>query len=255
MPIQILNGVRSLPGSNGSPQRGSSKVFPKAGRLGSGAYYPGAPNSPRIQGNPFGPNQEPVSTRTSTAAPREFGSRSNAGNGTTPFDSRVTVGASATHPNSGFRNISKQNRVMAISTNTGGRVESPYGVNPVVQPHERNQLHHKKQRTVHHTAFGASNILPSDTAFQRRPATELPRNPRRPQQFVLREQFDTKTGLPNSGGTPFTHKSADTFTPSFVSHNQLWTDPNNSFYGGASNALGQGTGKGRWAVVKHGAAG
>src|SRR5215472_7083801 len=124
------------------------KTFPKSGRLATGAYFRGTDqgNSDQIRGNPFGPNTAPLATRKTTTGPRAFGSRSNAGNGTSPFDSRLTLGADSSHPNTGFHNVAKQNTVMAISTNTGGRVESPFRPNPVVQPHERNRLIHKKVR-------------------------------------------------------------------------------------------------------------
>lgn len=247
----------STKAAHGIQNLNGGKTFPKAGRLATGAYFRGTDqgNSDQIRGNAFGPNAEALAQRRTTTGPRNFGSRSNAGNGTSPFDSRLTLGQDSTHPNSGFHMISKQNYVMPISSNTGGRVESPFGVNPVVQPHERNMLHAKKARTTHHASSGGGNsVLPTDTAFQRRPPQQIPRNPRVPQQQVLRVQFEAN-GLPKSSGPAFSHESSGTFVPSFTSRNQLWTDPNQSFLKGQHNPIANATGAGRWQVVKRGAAG
>jgi hypothetical protein len=189
-------------------------------------------------------------------SPRPFGLRSNAGNGTMPTDSRLKLGADATHPNVGFHLTSTQNRVPAISPNTGGKVESPwlrYSKNPVIQPNEKHKLHHKKVSKVHHTAFGASRVLQSDTAFQRVHPKEKPRTPIHVQQNVLRSQFD-QSGMPKTEGPKFSHNSAGNFVPSFVSRQQVWYDPNNSFQAGHMNLSGR-VGAGRWQTVKRGAAG
>jgi hypothetical protein len=222
MPIKNLNG---------------GKTFPKRGRLGSGAYFPGNVNAPRIRGTVFGPNIAPLAQ--DTTVPRgdvPFGTRSNAGNGTSPFDSRLTVGDTAVHPNIGFRTISVQNKIEAQSPNSRGLVESPFGVNPVVQPHERHRLMHNKQTRTHKTAFGASHVLPSDTAFKRIHPTEKPRPPIRAQQNVVRVQQRTPV-------------------PSFSSRQNLWYDPNNSFQKGQVNSIAGGVGAGRWHTIKRGAAG
>ena len=239
MPIQILNGVRSSSGAH-PPQRGSSSVFPKRGRLATGSYFPGDQSrSEQIRGNCFGPNTAPLATRQAIAPERAFGTRSNAGNGSTPFDSRVTLGATETHPNAGFHVMALNSYVPPIASNTGGKVERLIGVvNPVVQPHERNVLLHNKARKTHHAAFGASHVLPSDTAFRRIHPKEKPRAPVRPQTYTLKVMRNPSTRV-----------------PSFTSRNNLWVDPNNSFLQGVHNPIAGGTGAGRWQTVKRGAGG
>jgi hypothetical protein len=216
VPIKNLNG---------------GKTFPKKGRLGSGAYWPaGVP----IAGNIFAPNSEVLPTATPTA-PRLFGSPSNAGNNTQFGQNRVTSGATATHPNAGFGNISQQNRVPAMVRNGyTGEFETPYETNPVIQPHERNALPFRKVFGPHHTVSGASRVMPSDTPFHPLPPVQRPKPQIRPQVNVLR--------VPRSQQR------------SFVSRNNLWVDPNNSFIGGRPNVHGE-IGAGRWQMVKRGAAG
>jgi len=220
--IQILNGGRN---------------FPKRGRLGTGAFFPGdQSNSDQIRGNVFGPNQAALALQRGIGAPRQFGTRSNAGNGTMPTDSRLTLGATETHPNAGFHRVSLQNFVPAISSNTGGRVESPFGPQPVIQPQTRNRLHFKKAIRTHHTTSGASRFMPVDTAFRRDPPPQKPRPPINPQNYTLQIMRTDPI-------------------PSFTSSQNLWYDPNNSFQKGQVNSIAGGVGKGRWHVVKRGAAG
>lgn len=224
MPIKNLNG---------------GKTFPKKGRLGSGAYWPkGVP----IAGNVFAPNSA-VRVTPAPVAPRLFGSPSNAGNNTQFGQNRVTTGQTATHPNAGFQNVSQQNRVAPMQLDGyNGRFQSPFlsnrdpalVQNTVIQPHERNRLPYKKVFGPHHTVSGASRVMPSDTAFHPVPPVQAPRNTIKVQTQVLR--------VPRSQQR------------SFISRNNLWVDPNNSFIGGRTNIHGE-TGAGRWQTVKRGAAG
>jgi len=206
------------------------KTFPKRGRLGSGAYWPkGVP----IAGNVFGPNSDQNLIPT-PPAPRPFGSPSNAGNGTRAGESRVTLGANVVHPNSGQLPISKMNYVPAMTIQGNNQqFQTPYDANPVVQPHERNSFMHKV-RPLYYTASGVSRTMPADTAFKRNPPKKMPRPRVAPQQNVLR--------IPRAQQA------------SFVSRNNLWVDPNNSFLQGRPNINGD-VGRGRWSTIKRGAAG
>jgi hypothetical protein len=206
------------------------KTLPKRGRLGSGAYYPrGVP----IAGNIFGPNTEQALTST-PSAPRVFGTPTNAGNGTQFGQNRVTLGADLEHPNAGNLPISKIPKVPAFTIGGNGQHESPYGVNntPVIQPQERNFLR-RKITPIYKMQSGAGRTVMSDTAFHRKPPKVAPRTPPPPQQYVLRDAARI---------------------PSFVSRNNQWSDPNNSFQGGKRNIHGE-IGRGRWRVIKRGAAG
>jgi hypothetical protein len=217
VPIKNLNG---------------GKTFPKRGRLGSGAYYPrGVP----IAGNIFGPNSDIPKVPTAPAS-RPFGSPSNAGIGTRFDQNRVTLGQGQPHPNAGFNTISHQNRVPSFTIDGQGNVEVPTGPARSAQPHERNVLPHRKVLGIYRTAFGASRSMPSDTAFHPLPAKERPKPPANPPIQILKVQ---RSGAKVS---------------SFISRNNLWSDPNNSFLSGLPNINGD-KGRGRWSTIKRGAAG
>jgi hypothetical protein len=223
LPIQITAG---------------GKTFPKKGRLGSGAYWPAS--SP-IPGNIFGPNNDVPMTPTSPTEGRKFGSPSNAGNGTQFGQNRVTLGAGLPNPNAGQNNVTQQNKVPSFTysaTTTGMNVpQSPFGAQnaPVIQPHERNSLPTRKVFGIHRTASGASRLLPSDTPFHPIAVAQKAKPPIRQQTNVLNV---VRTSHPAS----------------FISRNNLWTDPNGSFMSGHTNVNGE-VGRGRWTTVKRGAAG
>lgn len=217
MPIQNLNG---------------GKTYPKRGRLGSGAYWPaGVP----IAGNIFGPNTQVAMTPTPPAS-RPFGSPGNAGNNTQFGQNRVTSGAGFVNPNVGQNPVAQQNKTPPFTRDGSGNELSPFGANPVIQPHERNRLPHKKIFGHYRTVSGASRTLPSDTAFHRVPPKERAPVPPQPQNYTLQQT--------RNGGVA-----------SFSSRNNLWVDPNNSFQGGVVNPIAGGVGRGRWSTIKKGAAG
>lgn len=210
-----------------------SKVSVKRGRLGSGSYWPaGTP----ISGNVWGPNTH-IPMTNAIPADRPFGSPGNAGNGTWTGQSRVTTGLDLPHPNAGFQRTSLQNKVPAITRDGDGTYRTPHGPNPVIQPHEKNSLMHRKVLGIYRTVSGASRTLPSDTAFHRVPPKEKPKPIPTPQTNTLK--------IMNSKAAP----------PSFVSRNTLWYDPNNSYLGGKPQAISGEHGRGRWSTIKRGAAG
>jgi hypothetical protein len=188
-------------------------------------------------GNVFGPATEIGFTNPPTADNRPFGSPTNAGNGTQFGQSRVNTGVGKPHPNANFLTISKQPHVPPFTRNGSSSIEeSPFGLNPVIQPHERNHLATRKIFGHFRTASGASRTLPSDTAFNRVPPKNRPHNPRPPQNYTLNLVRQKQVG------------------PSFVSRGAMWMDPHQSLVMDHKNLNGI-TGKGRWNTVKKGAAG
>lgn len=211
---------------------GKAKVAVKRGRLGAGSYWPaGTP----IAGNCFGPNTHIPMTNPIPAA-RPFGSPGNNANFTRSDQGRLG-GGDLPHPNESFHRTALQNSVPALTKDGDGTFRTPRGPNPVIQPHEKNSLPHKKQFGIYHTAFGASRTLPSDTAFHRVPPKEKPKAKPQPQTNT--------TALMKTKAAP----------PSFVSRNHLWSDPNQSFLHGRTNPVNGETGRGRWSTTKRGAAG
>jgi hypothetical protein len=244
----MSTGLRNQNVAGGIRNNSGGKTLPKAGRLGSGSYYP---NGSPIKVNPFGPNNEsskltPVQPPTG-GSDRVFGSPSNAGNNTQFGQNRVTSGQTATHPNSHFRDISKQPSVLPFTADgftqkpqTPFMQATPKGTiqNYTIQPHERNSLlRNKVWQPKFHAAMGTQRNLPTDTAFVRVPPVENPPARRPVQQYTLNLTRQKQTG------------------PSFTSRNNLWYDPNNSFQSGASQTANGTVGKSRWSTVKRGAAG
>lgn len=210
----------------------AGKTFPKKGRLGSGAYWPkGVP----IPGNIFGPNAY-VQTTPAPPTPRHFGAPSNAGNNTQFGQSRVTTGQEMVHPNAGSYSRTVAAKIPAMMINGATQTfENPRSANPVIQPHERNTLHSRKVFGAHRMAMGAGRVMPVDTAFKRVPPAQLPQPPATPQNnttAIVRAQHP----------------------PSFMTRNNLWFDPNNSFLQGKTNVHGD-VGRARWNTIKRGAAG
>jgi hypothetical protein len=149
----------------------------------------------------------------------------------------VLSGAGLPHPNQHFRNVAKQNFVSPPFFRNGrGEMVSHFGDSAtVIQPHTRNTLAKKTVSRTYKTQFGASEAMPSDTAFHRNPPTETQKPIPLPATYVLR--------VPRS------------MVASFVSKNNQWMDANNSFTGGLPSVGTGDTGRGRWQTVKRGAAG
>jgi hypothetical protein len=209
---------------------GKSKTSVKRGRLGAGSYWPkGVP----IAVNVFGPNTD-VQHIPTPPAPRAFGTPGNVANFTRADQGRLGGGDLA-HPNAGFNRTTLQNIVPALTKDGDGNFRNPFGKNPVIQPHEKNSLPHRKVFGVYRTVSGASRTLPSDTAFHRVPPKEKPKPQTLPQTNTLRVMQRRPI-------------------PSFVSRNHLWSDPHNSFLHGRANPITGEVGRGRWSTTKKGAA-
>lgn len=103
---------------------------------------------------------------------------------------------------------------------------------PNIQPQERGTFFQKKIFPVDNMKFGGSKTDPSDTTFHPMPERKI----------------RSVTGKS-------AHDGAHVSTVSFPSHNNLWSDPHNSFIGGRTTAGNPGNvGVGRWALAKKGAA-
>jgi hypothetical protein len=141
------------------------------------------------------------------------------------------------HPNarqkdvSTHQNTTAQIQQAANSTTLVDTIPQNENTQHAVQeigPHERGKFFPTKIIPVHKTQFGADGSKQSNTAFHKRPQEIIPRS------------------MPVSAVRAARHN----FYPSFVTNNNLWGDPNNSFLGGRHNSLGQGNGSGRWTVTK-----
>jgi hypothetical protein len=124
-----------------------------------------------------------------------------------------------------------QNTQFAVATTA--QATRAHGTNDVqIQPNEKGKFWKTKIPSVSKMQFGAGGDKASNTPF----------HPRK-QKVAPRVQ---------------PHSSQDgerTDAPSFVSDNNNWYDPNNSFIAGQTNTVGGVTGTGRWHTVKRGAAG
>jgi hypothetical protein len=211
---------------------GRSKVSVKRGRLGSGSYWPkGVP----IAGNVFGPNTDQILPNNPPPAV-PFGTPGNNANFTRADQGRLG-GTTFPHPNAGFNRTTLQNKVPAITRDGDGIYRNPFGHNPVIQPHEKNSLPHRKIFGVYRTVSGVSNTLPVDTAFHRVPPKERPKPIVHPQVSI--------PAVMSSRERP----------SSFVSRNHLWSDPNQSYLAGRVSPVNGEIGRGRWSTTKKGAAG
>lgn len=130
-------------------------IAPRAGRLGSGAYFDGA--TP-IEGDPFGDEH------------RDYSPFEVEGGLKMPDNRTLTLYA---HPQQGRRNVTKQ-EVFAPATIFYTEQVS-VGEAPNIQPHEKGTFFALKHASLGATKFGAAGSETSDTAFHRNPRRELPR--------------------------------------------------------------------------------
>jgi hypothetical protein len=117
------------------------------------------------------------------------------------------------------------------ATSNSGRLVNPSTDLTMVGPHERGAFFGRRAQPIVKTQFGASTDKQSDTSFHK-----VPKKVFRPQQ--------------SSGRT-----GERTNSPSFTSHNNNWSDPNNSFIRGRNAPASGALGTGRWSTTKRGAAG
>lgn len=237
------------------------KTTPKAGRNGTGSYYPGGTPLLHHVGNVF-PGMIPV---PQDFHENHFGDPSRAGVATVVGQNRVN--SRGIHPNKSQYNTATLIHVPAMavpSSNEQNNLQpvSPFGRGPsLAMPHERNTNSAsgtKKKPMPYRTAFGAGESMPTDSAFQHDPNANYRHTVRpAPRSAVeaVKKTASVRTfarpsnPLPKSGGV---NPKQQHRTPpaSFVSRGNNWYDPNNSFVSNRSTPAGQGTG--RWSVVKKG---
>lgn len=239
------------------------KTAPKQGRLGTGSYYPRGTPLYIHSGNTFpGIN---VARPDFTAL--TFGDPSRAGVATVVGQNRVQ--SRGVHPNKAHYNLSTQVLAPAMVVSSSNE---PNNLNPVApsrailaMPHERNTNSasgtHKKPK-VYRTAFGASSTMKTDTAFQRDPGANYTHSKyTKPKGAVeaVKKTAPVRTfarfanPLPANGGLKsMVSRSHHTPPPSFVSRNNNWYDPNNSFVAGKHSPGGADVGTGRWSTIKRG---
>lgn len=142
-----------------------------------------------------------------------------------PDDRKTTVYG---NPLATLRNISRQRDVKALTSYNNVYLMSPASV-PLIQPQERGTFFFHKPTPIDKTQFGASGEKSSDTSF----------HPTK--KFVV---------LPP---TPRSAREGEkTSAASFLSLNNNWYDPNNSFVNGKDAPASGATGGGRWNTVKRG---
>lgn len=238
------------------------KTTPKAGRNGTGSYYPqGTPLFLR-NGNVFpgiNPERPDFDQRT-------FGNPSRAAVATRSGENRTaTVG---THPNKSQYNVITLSLAPAMTVSSSAdqsnlQPTTPYGSNTLSMPHERNTNSAsgtRKKPNPYKTAFGAAASMPNNGNFVDQPnATSTHTVRPRPASAIEAVHRSvgasgrtfaqqTPEGKPGTVASPT--KQPRTPVPSFVSRSNMWSDPNNSFVENQSTPAGTGTG--RWSVVKKG---
>lgn len=237
------------------------KTTPKAGRNGTGSYYPGGTPLLHHVGNVFpGMNPAPQDFHET-----KFGDPSRAGVATVVGQNRVT--SRGVHPNKSQYNTITNVLAPAMAVSSSNEQNNlqpvtPFGRGPALaMPHERNTNSAsgtKKKPVPYRTVFGASKSMPTDSAFQHEPNANYRHSVRqRPNSAVeaLKKSAPERTfarssnPLPVGGGV---NRKQQHRTPpaSFVSHGNNWNDPNNSFVGGHTTTAGAGLG--RWHTVKKG---
>jgi hypothetical protein len=237
------------------------KTTPKAGRNGTGSYYPAGTPLIHRTGNVFpGFNPEKQDFHQTT-----FGDVSRASVATAFGQNRT--GTRGIHPNKSEYNVNTQVLAPAMTVSSMNDLNNlqpttPFGHNTLAMPHERNTNSAsgtKKKPNPYRTAFGAAASMPNDGSFVDKPqATYVHTVRNRPksaieavkQHAVDGRTFAQQTPESKPGSSPSPTKQLRTPPASFVSRNNVWSDPNNSFVGGNNTPAGRGTG--RWSVVKKG---
>lgn len=249
------------------------KTTPKAGRNGTGSYYPNGTPLLHHVGNVF-PGQHILPQDFTHLS---FGDPSRAGVSTVVGQNRVN--SRGIHPNKSQYNVATQVLTPALAVSSSNDTNNLQPVTPLVSgtgpqgptsgakqlglamPHERNTNSAsgtKKKPNPYRTTFGASQSMPDDSAFVHQPNANYRHSVRpMPKSAVeaikktasFRTFAHATNPLPKGGGV---NPSQQHRTPpaSFVSRNNMWSDPNNSFVGSANTPAGAGTG--RWSIVKKG---
>lgn len=238
------------------------KTTPKAGRNGTGSYYPMGTPLVQRKGNVFpGINVVPPDFHQT-----KFGDPSRAGISSVVGQNRVL--SQGIHPNKSAYNVSTQVLAPAMTVSSSNdrnnlQPTPPFGHNTLVMPHERNTNSAsgtKKKPNPYKTVSGAAASMPNNGNFDDKPNVNSTHTVRpRPASAVeavkrnigpSSRTFAQHTPEAKPGASTSPTKQHRTPPASFVSHGNNWSDPNNSFVGGHNTPAGSGVG--RWSVVKKG---
>jgi hypothetical protein len=252
------------------------KTVPKRGRLGTGSYWPKGTPIFRAPGNVFpqdenAPNPFTPGIPGPQSTPQrpilKWGQPSRAGIGTVAGRNlNTTTGENPITSPGNMSSTSQQPRIpsrVVSSPRDGNQPISP-AVKPLQMPSERSnnsaESFHKKPST-YRMSSGAGRSMPVDTAFQHNP-TATNQQVQRAQPGFAVEAVKKSAAIttfaqmpanqPLRGGVKGPHRTPPA---SFVSHGNMWSDPNQSFISGRTQSTTGETGAGRWAMIKTGAAG
>jgi len=217
MPIKQLNSVAVKAGKNATSSYKEWNAIRPAGLSGALGVKPDAMQPVQLQ----------------------FGQTGRASIST--IAGRDVTSTQAPNPNFGQFNIQTQPHVVPMRVHGQGAIQYPPSDVPLIMPHERgiigaNDSRNMTRRSYYRPVMGASTtVVKSDTAFRRTPIKVQKKHKARSATEAVK--------IPRSA------------QPSFASNQNLWVDPNNSFYKGRPSVAGTGVGTGRWNVTKEGAAG
>lgn len=236
------------------------KTLPKRGRLGTGSYWPQGTPLFSHHGNVF----PGIKVEREAFPEISFGETSRASIST--IAGRSAINTQAIHPNRSFYDTGTQ--VLAPAAIASSAVEGT-NLQPVLprdavltMPHERNTNSAsgtKKKGLPYRTVFGASKTMPTDSAFQKNPGAMYKHSTRKkpsPAFEAVKKEATSRTFARSANPPAASYLSLAqqhrTPPPSFVSRNNQWMDPNNSFLSGAHSAATARAGAGRWNTIKKG---
>lgn len=232
----------------GFPYGAGGKTLPKAGRLGSGSFFPGKGHHASIDGNVFGANWDQPARANAASTGARFGDPNQALLSTTAVGRAANSPPNlAQYPRDSHFQTATYNKLSALASGSSGSGNdtSPVGIrqNKDIQPWEKTTFSIGRaniKRPPFRASGGVNNSFKQDTAFQRKQPKAV-----------------AKTPPPANFDTTKVHGAQRPAVGSFqVGHSgQMWGDPNQSFIAGVKNSTNGRVGFTRWSTVKRGAAG
>jgi hypothetical protein len=253
------------------------KTIPKRGRLGTGSYWPKGTPIALAPGNafpqdenvpiPFIPGSMPGITSTPQFPVLNFGQPSRAGIGTVA--GRNLTQTTGTNPITSPGNMSSTSVIpltaaRVVSSPRDGSQPIAPAVKPLQMPSERSNNSansFRKKLSTYRMVSGAGRSMPVDTAFKHNPtatAQQVPDvAPGYAVEAVKKSAVNRTFGVVATNGAIRGGIKGPHRTPpaSFVSHGNLWSDPNQSFYAGRTQVTSGETGASRWSTIKTSASG
>jgi len=159
------------------------KTLPKAGRLGTGAFYPSGHHA-SMNGNVFGPNWDTPDRGGATTSTPVFGASANyqALASTTAVGRNPADATTQQFPRNTAYQTASYNKLSPLASGQGLNSTSPRPTPTVMQLplHERTTFVHGNvtvKRPPYRPSGGVNSALPSDTAFKRRPPKHIQKAP------------------------------------------------------------------------------